>query len=129
MPLTWRPWVNRCNRIFTPSCAVPEAPDWRERLRRSGHRLTPQRARVLEAVEQLGHATPDEVFAHVQGDGINLSTVYRTLELLNELGADGWELVSVTAASQIRSQPVIHFASTFTAGVWYHAFFKRPTQT
>ncbi|MEI2820746.1 MAG: transcriptional repressor [Marmoricola sp.] len=59
---------------------------WRERLRRSGHRLTPQRARVLGAVEQLGHATPGEVFAHVQGDGINLSTVYRTLELLNELG-------------------------------------------
>lgn len=50
-------------------------------------------------------------------------------ELLNELGADGWELVSVTAASQIRSQPVIHFTVTFTAGVWYHAFFKRPTQT
>ena len=65
---------------------MPEAPDWRERLRRSGHRLTPQCARALEAVEQLGHATPDEVFAHVQGDGINLSTVYRTLELLNELG-------------------------------------------
>ncbi len=62
--------------------------DWRERLRSSGHRLTPQRELVIAAVERLGHATPDEVYAEVRthSDSINLSTVYRTLELLDELG-------------------------------------------
>lgn len=57
-----------------------------ERLRDSGHRLTPQRAAVLAAVERLGHATPEQVYAEVS-ESMNLSTVYRTLELLDELGA------------------------------------------
>ena len=62
--------------------------DWQERLRASGHRLTPQRELVLAAVEALGHATPDEVYAEVRthSESINLSTVYRTLELLDDLG-------------------------------------------
>jgi Fur family ferric uptake transcriptional regulator len=61
---------------------------WQERLRASGHRLTPQRELVLAAVETLGHATPDEVYAEVRthSESVNLSTIYRTLELLNELG-------------------------------------------
>src|SRR4029078_1647174 len=61
---------------------------WQERLRASGHRLTPQRELVLAAVEKLGHATPDECYAEVRlrSESINLSTIYRTLELLNELG-------------------------------------------
>jgi len=61
--------------------------DWQERLRASGHRLTPQRELVLAAVEKLGHATPDKVYAEVRthSKSINLSTVYRTLELLDEL--------------------------------------------
>lgn len=67
---------------------MAEDGDWQQRLRDSGHRLTPQRELVLEAVESLGHATPDEVFAEVRrrSEAINLSTVYRTLELLDELG-------------------------------------------
>ena len=62
--------------------------DWQDHLRASGHRLTPQRELVLSAVETLGHATPDEVFNEVRthSAAINLSTVYRTLELLDELG-------------------------------------------
>lgn len=62
--------------------------DWQAHLRASGHRLTPQRELVLAAVEQLGHATPDEVYAEVRthSASINLSTVYRTLELLDDLG-------------------------------------------
>ncbi len=61
--------------------------DWQQRLRASGHRLTPQRELVLTAVETLGHATPDQVYAEVRrhSQSINLSTVYRTLELLDEL--------------------------------------------
>ena len=64
------------------------ATDWQQRLRESGHRLTPQRELVLAAVERLGHATPDEVYAEVRehSAAINLSTVYRTLELLDDLG-------------------------------------------
>ena len=62
--------------------------DWQTRLRDSGRRLTPQRELVLAAVETLQHATPDEVYAEVRrhSDSVNLSTVYRTLELLDDLG-------------------------------------------
>lgn len=58
------------------------------RLREQGYRLTPQRQLVLAAVEKLGHATPDEVFAevHAQSSAVNVSTIYRTLEVLEELG-------------------------------------------
>jgi Fur family transcriptional regulator, ferric uptake regulator len=59
-----------------------------DRLRGSGYRLTPQRQLILRAVEDLGHATVDEVLARVrtQASAVNASTVYRTLEVLQELG-------------------------------------------
>ena len=62
--------------------------DWRETLREKGYRLTPQRELVLQAVQRLGHATPDEVLAEVrtQSSAVNVSTVYRNLEVLEELG-------------------------------------------
>jgi Fur family ferric uptake transcriptional regulator len=62
--------------------------DWQAQLRARGFRLTPQRQLVLEAVISLGHATPDEIAEEVRrtASGVNLSTVYRTLELLEELG-------------------------------------------
>ena len=62
--------------------------DWREKLRSSGYRLTPQRELILRAVDDLGHATPDEVLARVreQSSAVNVSTVYRTLEVLEQLG-------------------------------------------
>ncbi|EFC82701.1 Fur family transcriptional regulator [Parafrankia sp. EUN1f] len=65
--------------------------DWHTRLRASGHRLTPQRQLVLEAVAKLGHATPEAIVHEVRqtASAINISTVYRTLDLLEEL-----ELVS-----------------------------------
>jgi Fur family ferric uptake transcriptional regulator len=57
-------------------------------LRARGLRLTAQRQLVLEAVYALGHATPDQVHAAVSRTvgGVNITTVYRTLELLEELG-------------------------------------------
>jgi len=60
----------------------------RDRLRGKGYRLTPQRELILRAVEKLRHATPDEVYAEVQesSSAVNRSTVYRTLEVLEELG-------------------------------------------
>jgi Fur family ferric uptake transcriptional regulator len=53
-------------------------------LRARGMRMTPQREHVLAAVHRLGHATPDELSEAV--DGVDVATVYRTLELLEELG-------------------------------------------
>ena len=62
--------------------------DWQRDLRRRGYRLTPQRQLVLEAVDRLEHATPDAILTEVRrtAGGVNISTVYRTLELLEELG-------------------------------------------
>ena len=62
--------------------------DWQRVLREKGYRLTPQRELVLHAVDALGHATPEDVLAKVreQSAAINISTVYRSLELLEELG-------------------------------------------
>ncbi len=62
--------------------------DWQKDLRERGYRLTPQRQLVLEAVDRLGHATPDDILCEVRrtASGVNVSTVYRTLELLEELG-------------------------------------------
>lgn len=62
--------------------------DWKASLRKRGYRLTPQRQLVLEAVATLEHSTPEDILAEVRttASGINISTVYRTLELLEELG-------------------------------------------
>jgi Fe2+/Zn2+ uptake regulation proteins len=60
---------------------------WQEELRAKGYRVTPQRQLVLEAVTALEHGTPEEICTAVQrtAQGVNISTVYRTLELLEEL--------------------------------------------
>jgi Fur family transcriptional regulator, ferric uptake regulator len=59
-----------------------------EVLRRSGQRLTPQRMMVLAALaEQDGHITAETILELVRPEYpyINLSTIYRTLDLLVEL--------------------------------------------
>ena len=67
--------------------ALGETDDWHAELRARGYRLTPQRQLVLDAVRALGHSTPEEIAAKVQAESasVNLSTVYRTLDLLEEL--------------------------------------------
>ncbi|MFD7507958.1 Fur family transcriptional regulator [Streptomyces sp. NPDC059853] len=62
--------------------------DWQTSLRDRGYRLTPQRQLVLEAVDKLEHSTPEDILTEVRrtAGGVNISTVYRTLELLEELG-------------------------------------------
>ncbi|MCW2680134.1 MAG: ferric uptake regulator, Fur family [Frankiales bacterium] len=62
--------------------------DWHKELRARGYRLTPQRQLVLEAVAKLGHATPEDIAGAVRetATGVNISTVYRTLELLEAIG-------------------------------------------
>ena len=52
-------------------------------------RLTRQRERIIDAVRALGHATPDRLAAAVAQDGgpaLSLSTIYRNLEALEEVG-------------------------------------------
>jgi Fur family ferric uptake transcriptional regulator len=73
------------------SAASPRLPgrgNWQTHLRERGYRLTPQRQLVLEAVAKLGHATPEAIVTEVRrtAGGVNISTVYRTLDLLEELG-------------------------------------------
>ena len=60
-----------------------------ELLRGKGLRMTPQRrAIVAEVLRTQGHISPGAVARRVQGDmpGVNASTVYRTLTLLEEVG-------------------------------------------
>jgi Fur family transcriptional regulator, ferric uptake regulator len=79
---------------------------WDEELRSRGYRVTPQRQLVLEAVAGLDHATPEEIAARVQrtAKGVNISTIYRTLELLDSLG-----LVAHTHLNH--GAPTYHLAS------------------
>ncbi|MFI6476340.1 Fur family transcriptional regulator [Nonomuraea sp. NPDC050663] len=79
---------------------------WHEELRAKGYRVTPQRQLVLEAVKELEHATPEEICTKVRetARGVNISTVYRTLELLEELGM-------VTHTHLSHGAPTYHLAS------------------
>ncbi len=61
----------------------PDAPDLATALRTRGLRLTAQREQVLEAVRRLGHATPEQISEAVRD--VDVTTVYRTLELLEQL--------------------------------------------
>jgi Fur family ferric uptake transcriptional regulator len=59
-----------------------------ERLRHSGLRLTPQREMVLSVMHQIeGAATAEEIYAKVQAlsSAVDISTVYRTLDMLKDL--------------------------------------------
>jgi Fur family ferric uptake transcriptional regulator len=47
-------------------------------------RVTSQREQVLEAVRRLNHATPEQISETVPG--VDVTTVYRTLELFESLG-------------------------------------------
>jgi Fur family transcriptional regulator, ferric uptake regulator len=60
----------------------------RQTLHRRGLRMTPQRQLVLDAVTELGHATPESICTRVQetAPAVNITTVYRTLDLLEQLG-------------------------------------------
>jgi Fur family ferric uptake transcriptional regulator len=58
-------------------------------LRRHGYKLTPQRRAVLNAIAtNKDHVTPAEIFDRVRQEypGIGLVTIYRTLDILTDLG-------------------------------------------
>jgi Fur family transcriptional regulator, ferric uptake regulator len=66
----------------------PQATTLRRTLHERGLRMTPQRQLVLDAVRELEHATPEQVCGQVQrtAPAVNITTVYRTLDLLERLG-------------------------------------------
>ena len=58
-------------------------------LHHQGHRMTPQRQMVLDAVCEIGaHARPEQIYVLVQqmSPAVHRATIYRTLKLLCELG-------------------------------------------
>lgn len=58
------------------------------KLTEQGYRLTPQRMMILSAIENSeNHISAEEIYAQivVKYPNINISTVYRTLELLKRL--------------------------------------------
>ncbi len=66
---------------LTMSCVIT--------LRREGKKLTPQRRLILDIIHDSNdHLTANEILDYVQArvSGVNKSTIYRTLELLEELG-------------------------------------------
>ncbi len=63
--------------------------DMSSRLSERGYRLTPQRLMVVQAVEAAdSHISAEEIYLQIRAiyPHMNISTVYRTLELLGELG-------------------------------------------
>ena len=57
-------------------------------LKEKGMKLTPQRRLIIDMLHTKAHLTAEEIIDHVQAamPGINKSTVYRTLDLLEENG-------------------------------------------
>jgi Fur family ferric uptake transcriptional regulator len=64
--------------------ATPRDISLAAQLHSHGMRMTQQRQRVVDAVTQLVHATPDQVSELVPD--VDLTTVYRTLERLEQIG-------------------------------------------
>ena len=76
------------------------------KLDEKGYRLTPQRLMILSAIEKSDdHISAEEIYAQVvvEYPHVNISTVYRTLELLKQLG-----LVTETdlGGGRVRYHPV-----------------------
>jgi Fur family ferric uptake transcriptional regulator len=80
-------------------------------LNQKGLRLTPQRELVLQAVRILGHSTPESILEYVRKNhpGINLSTVYRNLETLENVGLVQHSHISHGSANYHATEVLDHF--------------------
>lgn len=60
----------------------------REKLSQSGHRITPQRLAILEALARSEHPSAEGIYARVLqcSPTTSLATVYKTLETLRDMG-------------------------------------------
>jgi Fur family transcriptional regulator, ferric uptake regulator len=78
-----------------------------ERLRKAGYKITPPRLAVLEVIQQEGeHLNPQEILDHAKSihPGLGRATVYRTLELLTQLGIVRPIYVGETGPTYIRAE-------------------------
>jgi len=60
-----------------------------DKLRQRGYRITPQREMIVDAIAHSDHhMTAEEIFStiHMHSKALNLATVYRTLDLLVDVG-------------------------------------------
>jgi len=60
-----------------------------DKLKNLGYRLTPQRLMIASAIENShDHVSAEEIYSQVVAKypNVNISTIYRTLELLEQLG-------------------------------------------
>jgi Fur family ferric uptake transcriptional regulator len=72
-----------------PAHTTTAAQPYLEWLRQKGHRITPQREMILEALLASNeHITAEEIFTQVQHRtrAINMATVYRTIDLFFKEG-------------------------------------------
>ena len=68
---------------------MDQPPDIAGELSEQGYRLTPQRIMILSALENSdNHISAEEIYSQIVAKypNVNISTVYRTLELLKQLG-------------------------------------------
>jgi len=68
---------------------VADAQELRNALKGQGLRMTPQRQLILDVVSSMrGHISADQVYRQVAAHfpDVNITTVYRTLEVLEERG-------------------------------------------
>ena len=77
-----------------------------DKLKNLGYRLTPQRLMIVSAIENShDHISAEEIYSQVVAKypNVNISTIYRTLELLEQLG-----LVTETdlGGGRVRYHPV-----------------------
>lgn len=81
-------------------------------LRHSGFRVTPQRGVILETIAHMkGHLSAQEVFdsARIRLPGLNIATVYRTLETLHEAGLVDFMMSSTDPVRfSLRDQDNLH---------------------
>ena len=90
--------------VYTPKQIESE-------LRSRGYKITSQRHRIIDAITGVReHMTPAEIYEVVSRDdpGIGLVTIYRTLEILTELGLICEVHVGGNCRSYLLRRPLEH---------------------
>jgi Fur family ferric uptake transcriptional regulator len=90
------------------------------RLRAAGYRITPARLAVLDVIEQEGeHLNPNEILEQAKAihAALGRATVYRTLELLTQLGVVRPIYVGESGPTYIRADGNHHHMVCSRCGV------------
>jgi len=90
------------------------------RLRTAGYKITPPRLAVLQVIEQEGeHLNPAEILTRAQNiyPAIGRATVYRTLEMLTEIGVVRPIYVGEHGPTYIRAEGGHHHLVCSACGV------------